>query len=203
MFPLTEGTCHTGYLESGAQNTFPLMLWYFCIMFFLLKPQICSESLWVKVLGVFSPSKWLSGRVGTTSSQRPFRGTICDNTHKQPHVCVSCPFVKVNSANVRCRSKQTADHQRFNWPTLCGWDLAQFSSLAKTPSLHSMIQCSSMGKDSILVAAMAMPKPISRTRPPAARKLQQFESHLYCDDSWKRSAQSLPLRGCCYYKLTK
>lgn len=59
-------------------------------------------------------------------------------------------------------------------PTLCGWCLAQFSSLAKTPSLHSMIQCSWMGKDSILVAAMAMPKPISRTRPPTRQKCQQF-----------------------------
>lgn len=59
-------------------------------------------------------------------------------------------------------------------PTLCGWRLAQFSSLAKTPSLHSMIQCSSMGKDSSLVAAMAMPKPISRTRPPTRQKCQQF-----------------------------
>lgn len=59
--------------------------------------------------------------------------------------------------------------------TLCGWDLAQFSRRAKTPSLHSMIQCSSMGKDSNLVAAMAIPKPISRTRPPLRGKYKQVE----------------------------
>lgn len=62
--------------------------------------------------------------------------------------------------------------------TLWGWDLAQFSSRAKTPSLHSMIQCSSMGKDSTLVAAMAMPKPISRTRPPKRPE----RNVTYCDD---------------------
>lgn len=28
---------------------------------------------------IFLPSKWLSGRVGTTFSQRPFRGTTCSN----------------------------------------------------------------------------------------------------------------------------
>lgn len=64
--------------------------------------------------------------------------------------------------------------------TLCGWDLAQFSSLAKTPSLHSMIQCSSMGRDSILVAAIAMPKPISRTRPPATTDTRQSKCDWFC-----------------------
>lgn len=92
----------------------------------------------------------------------------------------------------------------FNPPTLCGWDLAQFSSRAKTPSLHSIIQCSSMGKDSILVAAMAMPNPISRTRPPAARKMQQFDGHLLCYNSRKRSALCcLQVTGSSYYNLTK
>lgn len=68
--------------------------------------------------------------------------------------------------------------------TLWGWDLAQFSSLAKTPSLHSMIQCSSMGKDSILVAAMAMPKPISRTRPPTRWDTSEnvSVSVIHCDN---------------------
>lgn len=64
------------------------------------------------------------------------------------------------------KSPIKADDHRSALLTLCGWDLAQFSSLAKTPSLHSMIQCSAMGRDSSLVAAMAMPNPISRTRPP-------------------------------------
>lgn len=36
MFPLTEGMCHTRYLESRAQST--------CFfLFFLVKPQICSD----------------------------------------------------------------------------------------------------------------------------------------------------------------
>lgn len=50
--------------------------------------------------------------------------------------------------------------------TLCGCRWAQSWSRWKTPSLHSMIQCSSMGASCSLEAAMAMPKPTSRTRPP-------------------------------------
>lgn len=83
-----------------------------------------------------------------------------------------------------CLVKQSRENQGFTTlPTLCGWDLAQLSSLAKTPSLHSMIQCSSMGSDSSLVAAMAMPKPISRTRPPTRDEKTTFNlmAKLLCN----------------------
>lgn len=53
--------------------------------------------------------------------------------------------------------------------TLCGCRWAQSWRRWKTLSLHSMIQCSSMGASCTLEAAIAMPKPTSRTRPPGQR----------------------------------
>lgn len=50
--------------------------------------------------------------------------------------------------------------------TLWGCSLAHSSSRRNTPSLHSTIQCSWMSNSCTLVAAMAMPKPTSSTRPP-------------------------------------
>lgn len=54
--------------------------------------------------------------------------------------------------------------------TLCGCRGAQSCRRRKTPSLHSMIQCSSMGACCTLEAAIAMPKPTSRTQPPRRTK---------------------------------
>lgn len=42
----------------------------------------------------------------------------------------------------------------------------------EAPSLYSMIQCSSMGASCTFVAAMAMPKPTSSTRPPRQTEAQ-------------------------------
>lgn len=54
----------------------------FCVIFVIFSQTTNWFGVsWIEIRWNFLPSKWLSGRVGTTSSQRPFRGTICDNTH--------------------------------------------------------------------------------------------------------------------------
>ncbi|CAI7991182.1 hypothetical protein GBAR_LOCUS645 [Geodia barretti] len=77
--------------------------------------------------------------------------------------------------------------------------LAHSSSLAKTPSLHSTITCSwTAGNSCTLDAAMASPKPISRTRPP-------FEAAMLASLCMKgvsqRSMTGLPMISRCVSAL--
>lgn len=145
MSPLTEGMCHTGYLRGGAYCKLCTMNTRKNTFYTTVSPHLH----WFHTIKVVV---WQGG------------GDVLPEALQRNDLQRCSSSV---SSNVDSKHKLTLALSCL--VTLWGWHLAQFSSLAKTPSLHSMIQCSSMGKDSSLVAAMAMPKPISRTRPPTTR----------------------------------
>lgn len=150
-----------------------------------------------------SPSKWPSGRVGATSSHRPFKGTTLGQGRRKQKIeghrgpgssrllqgrgPRGAPkgeghFLHLSAAGPPAspgegpgpRGAVLMGDERAEAGTLCGCRWAQSWRRWKTPSLHSMIQCSSMGASCTLEAAIAMPKPTSRTRPPGQR------SHITC-----------------------
>lgn len=160
-----------------------IMFQLFALIFFKNTSKSNLKQNWTEHLHMWPTSGLISYHQsgclagwGRRSPKGPSEGRPAATWTPTSLICFYDSKLEVPSKHISDELIQT-DNTGLGLPTLCGWDLAQFSSLAKTPSLHSMIQCSSMGKDSSLVAAMAMPKPISRTRPPTR---QNEETCISC-----------------------